>query len=33
MKNIEKIDNVDFEIKWEGKPCRIMGKNFYHFYI
>ena len=32
MKNTEKIENVDFEIKWEGKPSGIWGRflSFFH---
>ena len=32
MKNTEKIENVDFEIKWEGKPSGIWGRflSFLH---
>lgn len=40
MKNIDKIDNVDFEIKWQGQPAGLLGTiasflhiNFTHYQI
>lgn len=40
MKNIDTIDNVDFEIKWQGQPAGLLGTiasflhiNFTHYQI
>lgn len=32
MKDVKKLDNVDFEIKWEGQPAGLWGKflSFLH---
>ena len=40
MKDVKKIENVDFEIKWEGQPNGLWGRflnlihmNFTHYQI
>ncbi len=40
MKDVKKIDEVDFEIKWEGQPAGLWGRflslihmNFTHYQI
>ncbi len=40
MKNVDTIENVDFEIKWQGQPAGLMGRiksflhlNFTHYQI
>ncbi len=40
MKNMETIDKVDFEVKWEGQPAGLIGSiasflhiNFTHYQI
>ena len=40
MKNVDKMENVDFEIKWEGQPAGLWARfltllhlNFTHYQI